>query len=215
MPTLEYGDICFHEVTEKTSSKIRTLIATAQSIFFRSSSSYQTTIHSSIYIGCSKSEITEGQTPHQVVEMDQPGLKINPIINGEKLHVVRCKNTRLANLVGDLALSWALRSDKQYSYFNLIKTALPRFSNEFPHTSLSLLRNSLFQELPKELDFTCSELIISLYHVSANLLNIDIKKYIDISHRASPSEFRKAFDQHAEFGHYDIQVFNLDKPIPL
>lgn len=207
MPKLEYGDICFHEVTEKTGSRIRTLIRASQAVFFPSARQYKHNVHASIYIGKSKSDdIAPEVTPHMVVEMDQPGLKINPILNHEKIHIVRCKNQRLAILAADLALSWALRSDIPYAYSNLVKTVLPRISNEFPRTLLTQLKHALFKPLPTDISFTCTAFIISLYNIAADLIETDPKEYADVSHRVSPSEFRQFFDNHDKFIHDETVV---------
>lgn len=215
MAELQYGDVCFHEVTEKTRSKIRSFIWTAQSLLFRGSSTYQTTVHVSIYIGRSKGDVPENFTAHRVVEMDEPGLSINHILNHEKMHIVRCKNKKLATLVGDLALSWALRSNNKYTYSDVIKTVFPRYGNEFPHIILTQLKKSLFTALPAEMSFTCVGFVNSLYNVATSLMAIDTKKYIDVSHRSSPSEFRKFFDNHPEFEHEDIQLIHYESEEPI
>ncbi|OGT36613.1 MAG: hypothetical protein A3F11_01240 [Gammaproteobacteria bacterium RIFCSPHIGHO2_12_FULL_37_14] len=197
MPKLEYGDILIHVVVPQTTSGIRSFISNVQYYLF--GANYHDNVHVSIYVG------TNRDGTHRVVEIDMPGLVVGEIIPHEKIHIIRCKNKKLATLAADIALSWGIISaNHSYSLLNYFRTILPGSSTEYPPSELKIIEECLFKPLPSRTRFTCVELVTTAYRLAIEQLGLSAAKYMSFNPHSSPADFRRLFDNHSEYEHEDF-----------
>lgn len=221
----EYGDIILHEVHDKVNSTYRRLISWGQ-FFYPGSRHLSNTVHVSIYIGESKTDLPVdeelakrapfGVSRHIICNMDEGGLKLDNVWLQEKLHVIRCKNSRLQTLMADLALSWAKASPhtRYAPKSRCIQTMVSSRNHQVDHDYLGNLLNYTFKGLPDNMQFICSELVITLYHLAIKVMDrpdVTIADYMSLSPLSSPSQFHVYLKENKNFIEVESLILEEEK----